>query len=948
MVTRTPALPLDLAPPKPWRRFIPSWLRSLIWVDSARNYDAFLSYSWKSDGKVAPVIQSVIQKFLCPGYRMRAKTIFRDLSCLPAGSSLEGELFERLDRSNHLIVLASPEAATSHGMEMEARHWFSRPRNGEVLIIVSAGECKTWEEIRDKALPAAVRSNLTSEPLWVSLQQRRDKILANPKDQQLRGELVEDLKQVLLRFYPDRDWEQLCGEERSQRRRAIGFWSGAALLFLALAVTAGWYAFYARQQRIIAESNERSATSRALANAALVRYGNGKQPDLKILLAVEAGKIADTFEARNAMLTILQSSPPLTYFHDGGSVNSVAFSDNGKLAFAGSDGTVEIWDIASYQSLILPAEKSQEHETGIKSIAFRPGGSVLATAKEDGSIRIWDIKNLRSLGDLSVDAGISSSMEVMFSPSGTLFSKLDDEIQMWNMENLKPVGNVAHGEVFSPQTDQMIATVRDNTVRFASFSAQQLGLTNQQPGSTLSIVGLVVGYSPDGRFLATEEKNEIVIWNLANGQHTRFTFANKSDVDCDSVKAVFSPDDLHLAAACGQSILLLSINLGNVAATETARSFGASGHVNALAFSSDSKLLASGSDDGSVTVWKVAPKEDTWPIGEVLPVEALSVAFSPDSKLLASGTGDGEIQLWNTATRQPVKGPIQALRSEVRTLAFSPDGGVVASGGEDEVVRFWRVPTLEASGELPGYKMAYSPDGRILAIALKSGQIQLYRPANREKIGLPLDANLQEHGSNNLIFSPDSKLLASGGEDTIVRIWDIQTRKLAHSLPGHKHSVAALAFSPDGKTLASGDTDHTLRWWTVSKEQGFGNAFNEMGAEIWSVAFNADGKIVALGREDTKMILLGFPSHDQIGAPFTITSNGEGLAFSPDGKLLAIASPDLVVLDMTIDSWEKKLCALVKRNLSLADWQQFMGDVPYHRTCPDLPDGKGAPVATQR
>src|SRR5262245_40505113 len=74
----------DLAPPKPWRRFVPAWLRSLIWIDCAGRYDAFLSYSWKSDSEVAPVIQSVIQRFLCPWYKLRAKTVFRDLSCLPA------------------------------------------------------------------------------------------------------------------------------------------------------------------------------------------------------------------------------------------------------------------------------------------------------------------------------------------------------------------------------------------------------------------------------------------------------------------------------------------------------------------------------------------------------------------------------------------------------------------------------------------------------------------------------------------------------------------------------------------------------------------------------------------------------------------------------------------------------------------------------------------------
>ena len=90
---------LDIASPRAWRRVIPKWLRGILRVDKAPQYDAFLSYSWKCDSKIAPLIQSLIQKFLCPWYRLRAKTIFRDLACLPAGSSLEAELFDRLDRS---------------------------------------------------------------------------------------------------------------------------------------------------------------------------------------------------------------------------------------------------------------------------------------------------------------------------------------------------------------------------------------------------------------------------------------------------------------------------------------------------------------------------------------------------------------------------------------------------------------------------------------------------------------------------------------------------------------------------------------------------------------------------------------------------------------------------------------------------------------------------------
>jgi hypothetical protein len=106
-----------------------------------------------------------------------------------------------MDRSTHLIVLASPGAACSRGMEIKARHWFSRPRDGEILIVVTDGESKSWEEIRGQLLPAGVRENLASEPLWISLQHRRANILSDPNGQKLRGQLIEDLKQVFLCLY---------------------------------------------------------------------------------------------------------------------------------------------------------------------------------------------------------------------------------------------------------------------------------------------------------------------------------------------------------------------------------------------------------------------------------------------------------------------------------------------------------------------------------------------------------------------------------------------------------------------------------------------------------------------------------------------------------------------------------------------------------------------------
>ena len=139
---------LDLAPPKARRRILPAWMRSLIWVDAAPRYDAFLSYSWALDSKIAPVIQWVLQRFLCPWYRVRAKTIFRDLSSLPAGSNLEKELFDRLDRSTHLIVLASTAAAQAHQVAFS--------KNGSRLLVIGWQTARVYAANLSELLQLAV------------------------------------------------------------------------------------------------------------------------------------------------------------------------------------------------------------------------------------------------------------------------------------------------------------------------------------------------------------------------------------------------------------------------------------------------------------------------------------------------------------------------------------------------------------------------------------------------------------------------------------------------------------------------------------------------------------------------------------------------------------------------------------------------------------------------
>jgi len=276
---------------------------------------------------------------------------------MAAGSSLQKELFNRMDRSTHLIVLASPEAAHSGGMQLEANHWFSRLRgDGQVLIIVTDGEVKSWEDIREKLVPPAVRSNLASEPLWIPLQHRRSEILANPNSLELHALLVEDLKQVLLRLHAPRSWEELHGEERPQKRRALTIIWTLALVFLGLALAAGGFAFYAQRQKNAAiqsaaeaKRQQYIAESRALAAQAEETVRRDQAAALN--LAVKAWQAARTAEAHTAVANSFPQVSAVLQGHTDKVLSALFSPDGQRIVTARWDGTARVWNASSGQLL---------------------------------------------------------------------------------------------------------------------------------------------------------------------------------------------------------------------------------------------------------------------------------------------------------------------------------------------------------------------------------------------------------------------------------------------------------------------------------------------------------------------------------------------------------------------------------------------------------------------
>jgi WD40 repeat protein len=103
---------------------------------------------------------------------------------------------------------------------------------------------------------------------------------------------------------------------------------------------------------------------------------------------------------------------------------------------------------------------------------------------------------------------------------------------------------------------------------------------------------------------------------------------------------------------------------------------------------------------------------------------------------------------------------------------------------------------------------------------------------------------------HSVAFSPDGKMLVSGGNDRTVNIWDVSSGRLIRTFEGHNELVTSVTFSPDGKTIASGSFDKTLKLWEVSSGRPI-RSFKGHSDWVYSVAFSPDGKIVASGSGNT-------------------------------------------------------------------------------------------------
>jgi WD40 repeat protein/serine/threonine protein kinase len=532
--------------------------------------------------------------------------------------------------------------------------------------------------------------------------------------------------------------------------------------------------------------------------------------------------------------------------HDG-AVNAVAAAPDGsRVASAGDDGVIRLWQAASLQ----PITSMVGHEGAVRALAWSADGAWIASGGADRAVRIWRAEESR-LDRILAPQG-DEITGVAFADDARWLAAVDSKASalVWDLD---------HG-----------------------IAVREIDLGGERGSSLFFLEG-------HRRLFALDTAGGASVWELETGLCTaRWQGGETSTsmaIDRQGSRAA-------VAFATGEVVVLDAADL-HLLTTFQVGDRGSS----ALAWSPEGRRLAVGSYNGSLRTWSL---DSSTFEHEVFghEHEVKSIAWLTASRL-ATGSSDDSVRLWSLEALDQL-----ALRGHTDTvdvLAFSPDGTRLASGGRDQTVRIWRGDSGEPlacfrSDEMAG-ALAWSPNGERLAWAAGGDRVVIADAAS----GAPVaDLEAGTRWVRALAFLDSGERLLSQGGDEIAHIWDVARGAELVRTSGSTGASGALAVAPDGQTFATGGEEGQVRIWRSADGQ-LVRTLDAAGASIVALAYAHEAPWLAAATDFRSILVWDLSTEDPARVLAGHDGQATSVAFSLDDERLASGS-----LDRTVRIWDPR------------------------------------------